>query len=101
MRWLRLPAIFRSGADITNNPCTYCNKCLLHVIEDPLGCYNQDCYDSYAELVETSSRTCSGKSQAQVLFLFEASAERLKRTLFSVSCDLPLTDPFSILHQML
>src|SRR5262249_1238906 len=22
-------------------PCTYCNKCLLHVIQDPLGCYEE------------------------------------------------------------
>jgi 2,4-dienoyl-CoA reductase (NADPH2) len=23
-------------------PCTYCNKCLLHVLEHPLGCYDED-----------------------------------------------------------
>ena len=22
-------------------PCTYCNKCLLHVVEHPLGCYDE------------------------------------------------------------
>jgi 2,4-dienoyl-CoA reductase (NADPH2) len=25
--------------------CTYCNKCLLHVIEHPLGCYDQSRYE--------------------------------------------------------
>jgi 2,4-dienoyl-CoA reductase-like NADH-dependent reductase (Old Yellow Enzyme family) len=25
-----------------NPPCTYCNKCLLHVLEHPLGCYDED-----------------------------------------------------------
>lgn len=23
-------------------PCSYCNKCLLHVLENPLGCYDED-----------------------------------------------------------
>ena len=48
-----LPAILKSGADMPNNPCTYCNQCLVHDIEDPLGCYNEDRYGSYAELLET------------------------------------------------
>jgi 2,4-dienoyl-CoA reductase (NADPH2) len=26
--------------------CTYCNKCLLHVLEHPLGCYEQDRYEN-------------------------------------------------------
>jgi len=26
-------------------PCSYCNKCLLHVLEHPLGCYDQDRYE--------------------------------------------------------
>ena len=61
-----LPAIFRSGADIPNNPCTYCNKCLLHVIEDPLGCYNQDRYDSYDELVESVMQVFREDSLPQI-----------------------------------
>ena len=48
-----LPAILKSGADMPKNPCTYCNKCLVHDIEDPLGCYNEDRYSSYAELLES------------------------------------------------
>jgi hypothetical protein len=26
-------------------PCTYCNKCLLHVIEHPLGCYDESRFE--------------------------------------------------------
>jgi hypothetical protein len=59
-------ATTRSGADIPNNPCTYCNKCLLHVIEDPLGCYNQDRYDSYAELVESVMQVFREDSLPQI-----------------------------------
>jgi 2,4-dienoyl-CoA reductase-like NADH-dependent reductase (Old Yellow Enzyme family) len=48
-----LPLILKSGADFPNNPCTYCNRCLVHDIEDPLGCYNEDRYGSYNELLES------------------------------------------------
>jgi 2,4-dienoyl-CoA reductase-like NADH-dependent reductase (Old Yellow Enzyme family) len=30
---------FEAGRDLPPRPCTYCNKCLIHDIEDPLGCY--------------------------------------------------------------
>jgi 2,4-dienoyl-CoA reductase-like NADH-dependent reductase (Old Yellow Enzyme family) len=48
-----LPEILKSGADFPKNPCTYCNKCLVHDIEDPLGCYNEDRYGSYQELLDS------------------------------------------------
>lgn len=48
-----LPQILQSGADFPRNPCTYCNKCLVHDIEDPLGCYNEDRYPSYDELLKS------------------------------------------------
>lgn len=34
-----LPQQFAAGADRPPRPCTYCNKCLVNVIENPLGCY--------------------------------------------------------------
>jgi 2,4-dienoyl-CoA reductase-like NADH-dependent reductase (Old Yellow Enzyme family) len=34
-----LPQQFATGADRPPRPCTYCNKCLVNVIENPLGCY--------------------------------------------------------------
>jgi 2,4-dienoyl-CoA reductase (NADPH2) len=30
---------FADGKDIPDRPCTYCNKCLLNTLENPLGCY--------------------------------------------------------------
>jgi 2,4-dienoyl-CoA reductase (NADPH2) len=30
---------FEAGKDIPDRPCTYCNKCLLNDLENPLGCY--------------------------------------------------------------
>src|SRR5262249_2946588 len=37
-----LPRDLESGLDGPRRPpCTYCNKCLLHVVEHPLGCYDE------------------------------------------------------------
>ena len=43
---------FKAGKDLADKPCTYCNKCLLNVIENPLGCYEQDRFNSYEEMME-------------------------------------------------
>jgi 2,4-dienoyl-CoA reductase-like NADH-dependent reductase (Old Yellow Enzyme family) len=34
-----LPKQFAAGVDRPERPCTYCNKCLVNVIENPIGCY--------------------------------------------------------------
>jgi 2,4-dienoyl-CoA reductase (NADPH2) len=31
--------MFERGQDRAEQPCTYCNKCLANVVENPLGCY--------------------------------------------------------------
>lgn len=36
-----LVKMFSEGKDAPPVPCTYCNKCLLQVIENPLGCYDE------------------------------------------------------------
>jgi 2,4-dienoyl-CoA reductase (NADPH2) len=36
---------FAAGKDLPDKPCTYCNKCLVHAISDPLGCYELSRYD--------------------------------------------------------
>ena len=36
-----LVEIFRRGQDRADRPCTYCNKCLVNVVENPLGCYEE------------------------------------------------------------
>jgi 2,4-dienoyl-CoA reductase (NADPH2) len=37
---------FAAGHDRAEKPCTYCNKCLVHVVEHPLGCYEESRFDS-------------------------------------------------------
>lgn len=34
-----LPRMFAAGKDRAEQPCTYCNRCLINVLEHPLGCY--------------------------------------------------------------
>lgn len=40
-----LANIYASGKDLPDKPCTYCNKCAVHAIADPLGCYELSRYD--------------------------------------------------------
>lgn len=63
-----LPQLFRQGYDwndaeraetdgldwpIENrNPCSYCNRCLLNDLENPLGCYDERRFDSYVQMME-------------------------------------------------
>jgi 2,4-dienoyl-CoA reductase (NADPH2) len=43
---------FKVGADIPKRPCTYCNKCLLNTLENPLGCYEPDRYQgNYQKMI--------------------------------------------------
>jgi 2,4-dienoyl-CoA reductase (NADPH2) len=36
---------FEAGEDLPPKPCTFCNKCLVNVIENPLGCYEESRFD--------------------------------------------------------
>jgi 2,4-dienoyl-CoA reductase (NADPH2) len=36
---------FAAGKDRADKPCTYCNKCLVHVVEHPIGCYEESRFD--------------------------------------------------------
>ncbi|MAS32516.1 MAG: FMN reductase [Anaerolineaceae bacterium] len=48
-----LVQIFESGMDQPDVPCTYCNKCLVNVLENPLGCYEVSRFDGdYDRMVE-------------------------------------------------
>ncbi len=46
-----LPRMFADGLDRAPRPCTYCNKCLINFVENPLGCYEEARYDSREEMV--------------------------------------------------
>jgi 2,4-dienoyl-CoA reductase (NADPH2) len=46
-----LVEVFRSGRDRAEKPCTYCNKCLVNVVENPLGCYDDTRFASREAMV--------------------------------------------------
>jgi 2,4-dienoyl-CoA reductase (NADPH2) len=47
-----LPRMFAKGLDQAPKPCTYCNKCLMNVVENPLGCYDESRYESREAMLE-------------------------------------------------
>jgi 2,4-dienoyl-CoA reductase (NADPH2) len=46
-----LVQVFQRGQDRPDRPCTYCNKCLVNVVENPLGCYEPSRFPSYDAMV--------------------------------------------------
>jgi 2,4-dienoyl-CoA reductase-like NADH-dependent reductase (Old Yellow Enzyme family) len=46
-----LVKIFAAGQDRPAKPCTYCNKCLVNVAENPVGCYEESRFQSREEMV--------------------------------------------------
>jgi 2,4-dienoyl-CoA reductase (NADPH2) len=46
-----LVRLFAQGMDRPPRPCTYCNKCLVNVIENPLGCYDETRFASRDEMI--------------------------------------------------
>jgi 2,4-dienoyl-CoA reductase (NADPH2) len=48
-----LPLLFAQGLDEAPKPCTYCNKCLVNFVENPLGCYEESRYSSREEMLRT------------------------------------------------
>ncbi len=59
-----LPRMFADGMDLPPKPCTYCNKCLMHVVEDPFGCYDLSRYDGDYE-----------RMMQEIMSVFEPSLE--------------------------
>jgi 2,4-dienoyl-CoA reductase (NADPH2) len=43
---------FQAGRDRAERPCTYCNKCLVHVVEHPLGCYEESRFPSREAMLD-------------------------------------------------
>jgi 2,4-dienoyl-CoA reductase-like NADH-dependent reductase (Old Yellow Enzyme family) len=37
---------FAAGMGRPANPCTYCNRCLVNAVENPLGCYDETRFES-------------------------------------------------------
>jgi len=40
-----LPEILESGKDLPDKPCSFCNRCLVNAIVNPLGCYDVRRFD--------------------------------------------------------
>ena len=41
-----------AGRDQAERPCTYCNKCLVHVVEHPIGCYEEKRFPSREAMLQ-------------------------------------------------
>ena len=54
--------MFARGAARAEKPCTYCNKCLVNAVENPLGCYESRALRSRDEMVR------------QIMSVFDAAA---------------------------
>lgn len=46
-----LVRMFERGLDRAPKPCTYCNKCLVNVLQNPLGCYEESRFDSREDML--------------------------------------------------
>jgi 2,4-dienoyl-CoA reductase (NADPH2) len=57
-----LVKIFESGAKTAPKPCTYCNRCLVNAVANPLGCYEPKRFNSHEEMI------------AQVMSVFRPAA---------------------------
>lgn len=49
-----LPKILQSGRDEPERPCSFCNRCLINAIANPLACYDQRRYDSHEEMIDAA-----------------------------------------------
>ena len=47
-----LVKMFAQGLDAPPRPCTYCNKCLVNVVENPLGCYDETRFDTREAMID-------------------------------------------------
>ena len=47
-----LVKLFAAGHDRAPKPCTYCNKCLVNAVNNPLGCYEEERFASREEMIE-------------------------------------------------
>jgi 2,4-dienoyl-CoA reductase (NADPH2) len=47
-----LPKVFAEGRNLPDRPCTFCNRCLVNAVANPLGCYDESRYASREEMIE-------------------------------------------------
>jgi 2,4-dienoyl-CoA reductase (NADPH2) len=51
-----LVQMFASGQDAPARPCTYCNKCVVNALLQPLACWEESRFDSREEMFEQAYR---------------------------------------------
>ena len=44
--------MFARGLDSAPKPCSYCNKCLVNAVENPLGCYDESRFESREAMID-------------------------------------------------
>jgi 2,4-dienoyl-CoA reductase-like NADH-dependent reductase (Old Yellow Enzyme family) len=47
-----LVRMFAEGLDRPPKPCTYCNRCLVNTVVNPLGCYDESRFPSHEAMVQ-------------------------------------------------
>lgn len=47
-----LPHVLASGRDLPERPCSFCNRCLVNAIANPLGCYDERRYNTRDEMID-------------------------------------------------
>ncbi len=47
---------FAAGHDAPEKPCTYCNKCMINVVEYPLACWEEHRFDSREQMFQEAYR---------------------------------------------
>ncbi|HEY0510525.1 MAG TPA: NADH:flavin oxidoreductase [Thermoanaerobaculia bacterium] len=47
-----LPHVLASGRDVPERPCSFCNRCLINAIANPLGCYDERRFGSRDEMID-------------------------------------------------
>lgn len=47
-----LPLRFARGHDTAERPCSYCNRCLINVLDHPLGCYDERRFANHDEMID-------------------------------------------------
>ena len=61
-----LVKLWRAGVDQPERPCNYCNKCLVNLLKNPLGCYEESRFDSRESMI------------AQIMSVYETSEAKGK-----------------------
>ena len=46
-----LPKVLAEGREVPEKPCSFCNRCLVNAVANPLACYDRRRFDSHDDMV--------------------------------------------------